>query len=347
MIIGAIKLIVILGILPFICGLWFVKGTEIKSGKIATSFVFGYLTMFAIFQIVFTIAQVITNSLDTVVLSFSLVILLFAFNSFIYARKELPAMYNNIRNLIGEKRSKVQLISGIVCFILLLVPIVMSFVLQYADGDDAYYLALATVIEKTGMINGNLPYTGGTTLIDTRHAWAGGVTFTSYLSRVTGLHTAVIAHFMLPPFLMIIMYMIYWLIAKVLLKEKKEYISLFMIVIVLMYIFGNVSIYTPTTFMLTRTWQGKSMFSNLIVPTLILCFLMMKEYGEKKLFWFTIAIVGLASVFASAMGIFFSPVFIGLATTVIVIANKKWKYFIGYLLSMIPILGYGVLYFLG
>lgn len=346
MILGTLKIFLILGLLPFLCGLWFVKKGKIESGKIATAYVFGYMTMFAVFQLTFTISQFFSNRLEPIVTSFSIIILVFAFVSLIYARKELPFMYKNIHNLLNEKKSKWVYVSAVICFLLLLVPIVMSFVLQYADGDDSYYLALATQIESNNMLRGIIPYTGETSAIDLRHAWAGGVTFTAYLARVTGLHTAIIAHFLLPPFLLVIMYMIYWLIAKVLLKDKKEYIALFMITIVLMYIFGNVSIYTATTFMITRTWQGKAMFSNLIVPIFILCFLMMKEHGSKKIYWVTIAIVGIASIFASTMGIFFAPVFIGLATMVIAIANKKWKYLLGYLVSMLPVLGYAVLYML-
>lgn len=344
MIVGTVELFLMLGILPFFCGLWFVKRCEIESGKIATAYVFGYMTMFAIFQLVFTICQILTNRLEPIVTYFTIGILIFALNSTIYAHKEIPLMYNNIRDLVKKRQSKWVYISGLICFLLLLVPIVMSFVLQYADGDDSYYLAMATQIESNGVLNGIIPYTGQGSSIDIRHAWAGGVTFTAYLSRITGLHTAVIAHFLLPPFLMVIMYMIYWLIAKVLLKDKKEYISLFMITIVLMYIFGNVSIYTATTFMITRTWQGKAMFSNLIVPVLILCFLMMKEHGMKAIYWVAIAIIGIASVFTSTMGIYFAPVFIGLATLVVAIANKKWKYLVGYIVSMLPILGYAVLY---
>lgn len=347
MLIGILKLKIVLAILPFLCGLWFVKKMKIKSGKIATSLVAGYITMFALFQVVFTVAQILTNRLEPIVWWFSTAFICVSILSLLYARKEIPKMAKNLFELIRKKKSTITLIIIIICFLLLAFPILMSFFYQYADGDDSYYLALATVIRKSGMLNGNLPYTGGTTAIDLRHAWAGGVSFTAYLSRISGIHTAIIAHFLFPPFLFVIMYMIYWLIAKHLLKDKKSYIPLFMIVIVIMYVFGNVSVYTETTFMITRTWQGKAMFSNLIVPILILLFLKMKEYGTKPAYWFAMSLVGIASVFASAMGIFFAPVFIGLATLIISIANKKWNYLFWYALSMIPTIGYMGLYFRG
>jgi hypothetical protein len=347
MIIGILKLLFILGVLPFLCGLWFVKKIEITTGKIATSFVSGYIMMFALFQVVFTVAQILTNQIQPIVVGFSITFVCISVLSLIYARKELPKMFKNIIELLKKKKTIGTYITLTICILLLVFPILMSFLYQYADGDDSYYLALATAISKSGMLNGNLPYTGGTTAIDLRHAWAGGVSFTAYLSRITGIHTAIIAHLLLPPFLFVIMYMIYWLIAKVLLKNKKSYIPLFMIIIAVMYVFGNVSIYTETTFMITRTWQGKAIFSNLIVPILILCFLKMKEKGNCPSYWIGIALVGISSVFASIMGIIFAPVFIGLATHIIAIANKKWKYLVWYMLSMIPVLCYSGLYFRG
>jgi hypothetical protein len=333
--------------MPFFAGLWFVKKAEISNGKIAMALVSGYITMFTLFQIVFTIVQILTNQIATVVTWFSILFVCVALLSFLYARKECPKMLQNLLGAWKSKKTKATWIMWIVCALLLLFPIVMSFLYQYADGDDSYYLALATAISKSGMINGNLPYTGGTTSLDVRHAWAGGVSFTAYLSRVTGLHTAIIAHFLLPPFLFVIMYLIYWLIGRTLLKSNKEYLPFFMMIISIMYIFGNVSIYTETTFMITRTWQGKAMFSNLIVPVLILSFLKMKEKGNTPIYWIAIAFIGIASIFTSTMGIFFSPVFIGLSTVIIAILNRKWKYFLGYALSMLPILGYAILYIRG
>ncbi len=347
MLVGTMKLLFILGILPFFMGIGFVKKLQVQSGKIATAYVSGYISMFAIFQMVYTLALLFSNQIETVVWGFSVAFLLAIAGSVIYARKEIPKAFKNLYVFCTTKRSKGSIIAIALAGVCMLIPIVMSFVLQYADGDDSYYLALATAIEKSGMINGNLPYTGGTTTADLRHVWSGGVAFASSLSRLTGLHPAILAHFLYPPFLFVIMFMIYWLIAKILLKDKKQYIPLFMIIIVLMYVFGNVSIYTETTFMITRTWQGKSIFSNIIVPIMILCFLKMKEDGGRPFYWVKIALVGIASIFASTMGIFFAPVFMGLASLIITIANKKWKYLLGYICSMIPILGYAVLYVLG
>lgn len=45
-----------------------------------------------------------------------------------------------------------------------------------------------------------------------------------------------------------------------------------MIMVNMLMIFGNISIYTPATFFLMRTWQGKSMLTSIIFPAILLIF---------------------------------------------------------------------------
>lgn len=344
MLIGGLTIIVLLGIVPFLCGLWFTKAKGIEQGKIATTFVAGYIIVFALFQIfyiVFLLLDInVAQSIPIIVVGFSCI----AIASFVYARKLVWVMILDSLVFIRKKKSVLEVVSMVISVLILSIPIVMSFLYQYADGDDALYLATATAIAKSGTFYGILPYTGGSTLMDMRHILSGGVAFVAILSRISGVHTAIIAHLLFPPFLMLVTYTVYYGIAKVLLKDEKKYVPLFMSIIGIMYIFGNVSIYTETTFMITRTWQGKAIFSNIIVPLVVLMFLQMKQDGEKVLYWIACAFVGVASIFASTMGIFFLPVFFGAGTVVIAIANKKLR-FLGYgIASMLPVGIFALIY---
>ena len=50
-----------------------------------------------------------------------------------------------------------------------------------------------------------------------------------------------------------------------------------MIFINVLFMFGNVSLSTPATFLLMRSWQGKALFSNLALPMIFWLFLLMFE----------------------------------------------------------------------
>ena len=45
-----------------------------------------------------------------------------------------------------------------------------------------------------------------------------------------------------------------------------------MIMVNMLMIFGNISIYTPATFFLMRIWQGKSMLTSIVFPAILLIF---------------------------------------------------------------------------
>ncbi len=345
MLIGGLKIILLLGIIPFLCGLWFTKAKGVENGKISTTFVAGYMTVFALFQTLYFMFLLldldVAKAIPIVVVGFSSIAVL----SLLFARKIVWGMLKDFVNSIKKKRGLFEIGTLIIAVLILCIPIVMSFLYQYADGDDSEYLATATAIAKSGKFYGILPYTGGSTQMDLRHILSGGVPFVAILSRISGVHTAIIAHLLFPPFLMLVTFTIYYGIANILLKEEKKYVPLFMSIIGIMYIFGNVSIYTETTFMITRTWQGKAIFSNIIVPIVIYLFLQMKQDGKKAIYWIACAIVGVASVFASTMGIIFLPVFFGAGTVVIAIANKKYWY-IGYgIASMLPVGILALVYF--
>ena len=53
----------------------------------------------------------------------------------------------------------------------------------------------------------------------------------------------------------------------------RENLPVFMILMAMFQIFGNVSINTNETFLLTRTWQGKAVAGSLVIPALFWMFL--------------------------------------------------------------------------
>jgi hypothetical protein len=101
---------------------------------------------------------------------------------------------------------------------------------------------------------------------------------------MSGIHATIICHSVIPMILIPLTYTLYYQIAKVLFTKKKELLPMFMVVIALWQMFGNVSIYTTETFFLTRTWQGKSFAGNFIIPAVLWIFvsLFVTESGQEN-----------------------------------------------------------------
>ena len=93
---------------------------------------------------------------------------------------------------------------------------------------------------------------------------------------------------------------------------------MFMILCAILQIWGNTSIYTPETFLMMRSWQGKSVFVNFIVPAVFLLFLRIYR-GERGMdirsrhyYWCMLLCVNLASGLCSSMAIVLAAMLTGL-----------------------------------
>ena len=151
------------------------------------------------------------------------------------------------------------------------------------DGDDAYYVTQSVLTYQTGTMYRYLPYTGITTEIDFRHALAMLPMWTAAVGRLCRTHPAIIAHSMQPLLFIPLADLVYYRIARELFRDREEkhlLVPAFMVIIALLQIFGNVSIYTPETFLLTRTWQGKTLLANFLIPCGILSLLLLSEDGQ-------------------------------------------------------------------
>ncbi|MCI2049100.1 MAG: DUF6077 domain-containing protein [Lachnospiraceae bacterium] len=197
--------------------------------------------------------------------------------------------------------------AAILCF-----ELYMSYTHMFFDGDDAYYVAASVITNDTGTMYRILPYTGGATSLDVRHALALFPMWIAYLARITGMHPAAITHSVLPLLMIPLSDLALYQIAKRLLKDRRPQIAAFMAAAALLQVFGNVSIYTPETFLLMRSWQGKSIFVNWIVPMVFGLFLCIAGLyrssaeekaaaGEKKFVWLLLVLLNLTSGLCTSM----------------------------------------------
>ena len=153
------------------------------------------------------------------------------------------------------------------------------------DGDDAYYVTQSVLSWQTGTMYRYLPYTGITTSVDMRHAMALFPMWTAALASYSGIHPTIVAHSIEPLAFITLSALVFLRISGGLFGEGEEADgrrAAFMTVIFLLWIFGYVSLYTPETFLLTRTWQGKSMLANLLLPAGLYCLLRAGKHPEER-----------------------------------------------------------------
>ena len=223
----------------------------------------------------------------------------------------------------------------------------------FFDGDNIYYVVQSLIATQQGTMYREMPYIGGSTELDMRHALAVMPMWFAYLSEASGIHATMLCRTVMPLFLLPFIYLIWFAVGgelygvmssrddyKTPASERAADVGFFMCAMSMLAIFGSVSIYTAERFMMTRTWQGKAMFANIAVPLILLgvlwinreCGAVRNNSTDKKfslsslLFfngWFLFLLVNILSGMCTSMGVAFSAALI--CTSCLVSAVRKRK----------------------
>lgn len=179
-----------------------------------------------------------------------------------------------------QKTKKKSYILWVIFFALLIVQLLASVFLAYADGDDAFYVATAAITEQSNSMYRILPYTGGSTGLSGRYSLAPFPIWIAYLARVTGVRSVTVAHIFMPLFSITMAYGVYYLVGSRLFKKNKEWIPLFLIFSEILVLYGDYSMYTPERFLIARSRQGKATLSAIVIPFLFYLLLLLLEKIE-------------------------------------------------------------------
>jgi len=359
-----IKLIFWLFCAPMIIGVLvnFILPKEKRT--IGVTFLLGFLVYLAVFEVIaiYCMTTIMYSAFAYCVKYFliaSWILVVLGIGRVCYAsfiKKDRKLIVSNKAIVMKLTATKVY---WLIFFGLLAFQLVMSVVMASFDGDDAYYVVESLLAQQADVMNTILPYTGNSTSLDIRHALAVITMWIGFIAKVSGVHATIVSHSVIPLLFIPLVYLVYAQIGKVLFKDKKEMVPVFLIIVSFLMMFGNVSHYTPATFFLMRTWQGKAMVGNLVFPMIFWIFLEMYENvkasnkeisvdkaGTSSVYlWIMLALVNMLSGMCSAMGVIFGSGIIALLSLLLLIFSRNWKVILGAFFCMIPNLIYLALYF--
>lgn len=210
----------------------------------------------------------------------------------------------------------------IIAVLILVVMVILAETRVIFDGDDAYYVTQSLISWQDGTMYVIQPYTGRAGSMDTRHALAVFTMWIAYIGKLTGIHTTVVCHTVLPIVIIPLTILCYLELGIRLLRKNKEMICYYIVFIELLILFGRVSIYTSEAFLMARTWQGKSMAANLLIPMTFVA-LMMTFSTENKARWNILICVNAAAGIFSSLAVVLVSVLILVGGFVLAIRDKK------------------------
>lgn len=156
-----------------------------------------------------------------------------------------------------------------ILFVEIIFTIVMLSLFYKSDADDSFYVSNVALFAKSNTIN---PYDSsfgiqGTSTVSMYdfQIWE---SFLSVFVKVFGINAAVLCHGILPTFLLIVSMSAYYFLGKVLFTDdKKSY--LFTFIVLVLNLLGGYSLHSNGRFLLSRLWQGKSVYLHIVLPVMI------------------------------------------------------------------------------
>ncbi len=248
---------------------------------------------------------------------------------------------------IWKRRSPVEWAEWLLFFGLLAFQLYKAVAFASFDGDDAYYVVESLIAQESDVMYRILPYTGRPTDPDVRHALAVFPMWVAFVSVKAGIHATVVSHVVMPLALIPLTYLLYYEIAGCLFVRgtegaervfHRENLPVFMVIMAMFQIFGNVSIYTNETFFLTRTWQGKAVAGSLVIPAMLWVFLLLyggtdtkkndADVTEKRTnagIWLLFVLINMAAGVCSSIAVFLACILTAVTAFCLALVRRDFK----------------------
>ncbi len=344
MLIRILSILMWLLVTPFCCGLSITRYMRKESQNLTMIMVTGYFLMLALFQIIYIPFIVFYNHFKPLVIVYGAVIAVFSVLSLVFNGRYWMAHHKHVEQMRWTTYTFWMIALGLIGF-----QLYMTVFYQFHDSDDAFFAVTSVITYQNNNMYVKLPYTGVASALDVRHAFSSAPIFISFLAGASGIHPTIVTHVIFVCPVLLLFYMLIKLIADILVD--KSYVPLFLIFVSMINIFGNNTIYTSSTFLLTRTSQGKAFMGNIIPAATILGLLLVwKELldegsvKQKITPWILLSCVTVTAGYTSLLGLVLSPLVIISTTILFAFFYRRPKILLSCALSMIPLVTIGALY---
>lgn len=327
---------------PFFLGFIPVKHMNRLQMTPAMTYVCGWFVSFFLFELTAVPFILLERSFTSLVAVYTCIVAAVLIGSLWKGRHLWKVYLEEIRAVRATPRSVK--FGWAVFFLIVLFQMAYAVLYEYYDGDDAYYIAVAVLTDKFDTMYLRDVYSGYIYPLDTRHAFSPTPIYQAWLSRLSGIAPAVVAHSVLAPVWLMFMYCIYGQICNRLLWNRKKYRPVFMILIAVWFMYGNISLYTAETFAMTRTWQGKGMMAGMVIPALFLSLIYLAQESVSQGMWMLYICVCMSAVLATSISFMIIPTIAGAASVLIGIRKKSVKFAAELFLCCMPCLLLAVCY---
>lgn len=320
------------------------KEDEFQYSSFFDVYVLGQITVFAIIEVLAVPMILLRLPFDVLYWSFIIlvtVIIVIGIKKFIGKNKsKIPSIKKYVKSM-----SPFAIIMFTLMILIILAQFFVYFFGQHLDEDDARWLAEANdAIEYGDMMTRHFStgdYQGMFTYAkDVTSPWA---MMWAILARTLHTRTSIAVHTVYASFELLVMYMIYYLIARELFNKKESrFVFVFFAAVINMFYAGTR--YTQSVFSMVRIWQGKATVAAIIIPLILYIFICINKRNDLS-DWLKLPIICCGSCLMSGMGVSLSAIMIMIYGLYNVIAYKNIKRLPLLILTVAPSVVFSLIYF--
>ncbi len=340
MVLNIIWLYVVLLAIPFMIGMLYNKIVKQEITGILSNWVSGFVLCMGMFQILVLPGIILKGSLTILVWIYAIACIAACVFAIVLTKKELLLIPETIKAWI--KQTPWQAI-----FVLLIVGFQMYMYVAYmhVDQDDAFYVATSVIAVDTDTVFQFNPYSGDLyEALPKRYVLSPFPIWTAMLSKISGIHAAMLAHTFLPPLYLLLSYGVYALIGGELFRGKRKSNALFLVYIGLLSIYMYTTDNTQAAFMLMRIWQGKAFLAAMLLPFVFyLGYKMIADNWEKR-DWMILFFAMLSCCLVSSMGIMLGAIMAGIMGVLATYAKRDIWVLVKTIVCCIPNIVLAIIY---
>lgn len=337
----ALLIIIWAMLVPYLIGLLFrskiVKNDSQNAGHALLT---GYFIMFAFFYLLTMPLLLKSASLHLLVNIFAITCSVASLASIVICRKHIKNHAISVLVFLS-KSSPIFLLA----LILILIQGSVLTLYQHIDEDDAFFVATATTAVETDTIVEFDPNTGAPLVkYHMRYVMSPFPIYTAVFSELVMMHPTIVAHNVFPAIFIPLSYLVAYLILSTFFIRQREHADYALFFLAALTIFGNVSVYTSSSFLLFRIWQGKAMLANVILPGLFLYGIHAMQRSRMNTNWIIVAFCVLAACLSSSMAVALAPFLLGVLAVVYTVRQRRFTPLIMSGLCLVPCVICGVIY---
>lgn len=233
---------------------------------------------------------------------------------------------------------------SIVLFVCIIFQMLLVFTHMDASADASYYVGKVSTDVYTNTLGIYDPYTGNKlSYFYARYLFSCYPDYNAVFSQFFHIHALKQTKVIMPEIIILVTNMLYYQVGLLLFKKNRKKAAILVLFIFMVNLYSN-TIYTSANFLFLRTYEGKSILANIIITTIVYCYLSLYQDYCRKLPKILLLFVGLSSVAFSSSAMLMVPIAFAAGFFFFVILKKNWMSIGWYILYIFPNLATAVIY---